>query len=147
VKILIEKNLRRLTVQNDARSVVFACKAALGSHPEGPKQCEGDGRTPEGEYYVCLKKTGKFGLALGVSYPNSADALRLGADEQLTAYIRECEKHKKRPPWGTPMGGEIYIHGGGTASDWTAGCIALADEDMERVYALCAEGDGITIIP
>ena len=53
----------------------------------------------------------------------------------------------KRPPWGTSLGGEIYIHGGGNAPDWTAGCIALSDADMAVLFAMAREGDTVRIIP
>lgn len=126
---------------------MFCCPVALGSVPQGNKEKEGDGKTPEGHYFVCLKKRGKYGPSLGISYPSVADALRLGADEALLSCIREREAQGVRPPWGSFMGGEIYIHGGGTETDWTAGCIALADGDAEKLYALCCMGTEIEIHP
>ncbi len=144
MKILIEKEKRQLTLLENGQKV-FACAIALGFAPVGPKEKEGDGKTPEGLYFVCLKKQGKYGFSLGINYPNVADALRLQADEELLRCIREREEKGVRPPWGTPLGGEIYIHGGSTASDWTAGCIALSDADAEKVYALCAEGTEVEI--
>ena len=146
MQILIEKAKRTLTVTDARNAVIFQCRIALGSAPRGPKTREGDGKTPEGDYYVCLKKMGKYGPALGVSYPNARDAERGGADAALLSYIRECEKQRKRPPWGSVLGGEIYIHGGGTESDWTAGCIALNDQDAERLYSLVSEGTPIRIL-
>lgn len=126
---------------------MFACSVALGFSPEGIKEKEGDGKTPEGSYYVCLKKMGKYGPSLGINYPSLADALRLGADEKLLQCIREREVQGVRPPWSSPLGGEIYIHGGGNDRDWTAGCIALADADAEKLYALCDEGTEVEIRP
>ena len=83
--ILIEKAARRLTAERDGQR--FCCRVALGRHPVGHKQCEGDGKTPEGEYYICLKReTGKFGCALGISYPSALDArrrIRAGLDGRL----------------------------------------------------------------
>ena len=75
------------------------------------------------------------------------DARRAGADAALIACIHERALRKERPPWGTPLGGEIYIHGGGTASDWTAGCIALSDENAKTLYDLVPLGTEIRIIP
>ncbi len=148
MRIEIIKHLRQLTVLDDSGSAVFCCRTALGFCPEGNKERAGDGRTPEGEYYICLRReNGKFGPSLGLSYPSSADALRLRAEEDLLEYIRQCEREQKRPPWGTALGGEICIHGGGSGRDWTAGCIALEAEDIAQVYALCREGDPVRILP
>ena len=145
MRIVIEKSARRLTVEGDEGENLFSCPIALGSCPTGPKEREGDGRTPEGGYFVCLKKRGKYGPSLGVSYPNEADARRNGAAEELIACIRQRAAQKQRPPWGTALGGEIYIHGGGTESDWTAGCVALNDADAEALYALVPLGTEIMI--
>ena len=144
-KILIEKSLRRLTVQGDEGDMLFSCPVALGNCPTGPKEREGDGKTPEGKYFVCLKKHGKYGPSLGVSYPNEADARRMSAPEELISCIRDRAAQKQRPPWGTALGGEIYIHGGGADADWTAGCVALNDADAEALYALVPLGTEIEI--
>lgn len=147
LKIIIEKKNRRLQVLGGEEKMIFSCRIALGSCPLGTKEREGDGKTPEGDYFICLKKMGKYGPSLGISYPNEQDALRLGADEQLLQCIRERSARGERPPWGSPLGGEIYIHGGGTAADWTAGCIALDNEAAEPLYALIPLGTKITILP
>ncbi len=144
---MIEKAERRLLALDGGGRTLLSCRIALGPSPQGPKRQAGDGRTPEGRYFVCLKKTGKYGPSLGVSYPNEADAERGGADEALTACIRERAAKKERPPWGSPLGGEIFIHGGGTDSDWTAGCIALSDRDARRLYDLTPPGAEIVILP
>lgn len=146
MKIVIEKAKRKLTVV-EQETVMFACSVALGFSPVGSKEKEGDGRTPEGQYRVCLKKMGKYGPSLGINYPSVCDALRLGADEELLRCIREREVQGLRPPWGSFMGGEIYIHGGGAQRDWTAGCIALEDADAEKLYALCDVGTEVEIRP
>lgn len=148
--IVIEKSARRLRAELGERC--FECRVALGSAPMGHKMREGDGKTPEGEYYICLKReSGKFGCALGISYPALRDAqaaVQQGLlDAQLLALFEEAEKAQKRPPWGTPLGGEIYIHGGGSTADWTAGCIALEDADMRTLFAMASEGDRVRIIP
>lgn len=126
---------------------MFACPVALGFAPVGNKEKEGDGKTPEGRYFVCLKKRGKYGPSLGISYPSAADAQRLQADAELMQCIRERERQGVRPPWGSFMGGEIFIHGGGTETDWTAGCIAVSDADAEQLYILCPEGTEVDILP
>ena len=145
MRILIEKGKRVLTLLDEKSSPLFSCKIALGFSPAGPKEKEGDGKTPEGEYFICLKKMGKYGPSLGISYPNEQDAVRMGADEALTACIRERARDMQRPPWGSALGGEIYIHGGGIKTDWTAGCIALEDQDAAALYEIVPPGTSVTI--
>ena len=146
-KIVVEKSARRLTLLEDGRAVL-TCRAALGDHPAGAKRRSGDGRTPEGDYYVCLKKAaGKFGPALGLSYPSPADGEAGGADAALLQYIRERWARRERPPWGSLLGGEIMIHGGGADRDWTRGCVALADADMAALFERVEEGTEVTLLP
>lgn len=134
MKIIIQKNARQLWLLGDEGTPIFSCPLALGFCPVGPKEREGDGRTPVGQYFVCLKKLGKYGPSLGISYPSPEDARRMNAPEALIACIEERAAKGQRPPWGSPLGGEIYIHGGGAERDWTAGCIALSDENARRLY-------------
>ncbi|MBE5781710.1 MAG: murein L,D-transpeptidase [Clostridiales bacterium] len=145
--ILIEKKKRLLTLLDEREQPLFSCPIALGFSPEGPKKKEGDGKTPEGNYFICLKKMGKFGPSLGISYPNEQDAILSHADEQLLSCIRERLAKMERPPWGSFLGGEIYIHGGGAQKDWTAGCIALHEKDAEALYARVPLGTIVRIIP
>lgn len=145
--ILVEKADRRLTLRDDRGACLLTAPIALGSSPTGPKRRSGDGKTPEGRYFVCLKKRGKYGASLGVSYPNLSDAETAGAGPELCRCIAERTAQGMRPPWGTELGGEIYIHGGGTERAWTAGCIALRDEDAERLYTLTPLGTAILIEP
>ena len=147
MRIVIRKGERRLRLQSDAGQTLLSCPIALGSAPMGPKERAGDGKTPEGVYFVCVKKRGKYGPSLGVSYPGEADARRAQADGALIACIRERAGRWERPPWGTALGGEIYIHGGGADRDWTAGCVALNDPDAERLFALAELGTEILIEP
>lgn len=149
--IRIEKSLRRLTVYAGGQEML-RCPIALGAQPVGPKQREGDGRTPEGVYYLCLiKEEGKYGRSLGLSYPNAADAQLAfeegRIDERTLSNICLANEERRRPPWGSPMGGEIYIHEGGTQSDWTQGCIALESADMDRLFPLRDQIDEVHILP
>ena len=150
--LVIRKAARRLLALDDDGGTMLSCPIALGSSPVGPKERAGDGKTPEGEYFVCVKKQGKYGPSLGVSYPNERDALHglrsgLFVPPGLISLIREKAARGERPPWGTELGGEIYIHGGGTDTDWTAGCVALSDADAEKLYALVPLGTPIRIEP
>jgi len=140
MRILICKSRRLLTLTHEGRELLRA-HVALGASPEGPKRRRGDGRTPEGLYHICLAKAnGKYGRSLGLDYPNAGDA-RLAYEEgaidaDTLAAVETALAQGRRPPWGTPLGGEIYLHEGGTATDWTQGCVALAPEDMARLYQL-----------
>lgn len=150
-KILIEKSARRLTlILDDAPA--FSCALALGFSPSGHKLLSGDGKTPEGAYYVCVKRAeGKFGCALGLSYPSVLDARAAVSDGRLSPSLvplfEQAQASGARPPWGTPLGGEIYIHGGGTQTDWTAGCIALSDSDMAVLFKAADLGMPVVILP
>lgn len=112
---------------------------ALGANPVGHKQQEGDKRTPEGSYVLDYKKADSaFYKAIHISYPNAGDI----------ASARER---------GVKPGGQIMIHGqknglGWLAPvtqrvNWTDGCIALADPDMDTVWTLVAAGTPIEILP
>lgn len=149
-KIVIEKEKRCLSVYDAEGQRLLHCRVALGRVPTGHKQCEGDGKTPEGAYFVCLKREkGKYGLSLGISYPSLLDANTAVTEGRLDVSLlylfEEAERKIKRPPWGTSLGGEIYIHAGGSDRDWTAGCIALDEADMEKLFAMIEHGDEVLI--
>ena len=150
MNIRVDKPRRELTLYADGGGILLRCRAGLG-RAEGPKRKSGDLCTPEGVYYVCLKKeAGKYGPSLGISYPSAADAKRgikegiIGAD--LLPLFEQAAAARTRPPWGTALGGEIYIHAGGSAENWTAGCIALDEADMDRLFALCPLGTAVEIV-
>lgn len=149
--LLIEKGLRRLTVfSNDAP--VKHYRIALGSNPEGDKEREGDGRTPEGDFYVCSRgSSAHYAYTLGISYPAEEDADRGLATGLITRRdhrrIVEAIHRMQRPPWNTPLGGEIMIHEGDTLTDWTAGCIALSERDMAELLDAIPLGTPVRIRP
>jgi len=125
---------------------------ALGTNPIPPKEREGDRATPEGTYFVCQKNPkSKFHLSLGLNYPNATDAARglkaaLITDAEYQA-ILQAEAAHQTPPWNTALGGEIFIHGGGICTDWTWGCVALADPNIEELYNLVPLNTPVTIHP
>lgn len=138
MRVLILKKQRKLYLMNGT-AAVLCVPVGLGIHPDGQKALAGDGKTPEGVYTICLiKPDGKYGRSLGISYPNAADArLALEAgriDAQTCRAIQSAIAENRRPPWGTALGGEIYIHEGGAQEDWTQGCIALNSADMDTLY-------------
>jgi murein L,D-transpeptidase YafK len=125
---------------------------ALGFAAVGPKEIEGDGKTPEGSYVVLVKNPkSSFHLSLGINYPNSSDARR-GLNEGLITSevfeaIVEAVDAGKLPPQKTPLGGEIYIHGGGVDGDWTRGCVGLDDSEMTELYEAVEVGTPVLILP
>jgi murein L,D-transpeptidase YafK len=148
-RIVVQKSARRLTLYAGGERVrVYA--AALGFEPSGDKEKQGDGRTPEGTFYVCMKnERSRFYLSLGLSYPNSEDAERGLRDKLITQAqhdrILRAIEQKGKPPWDTPLGGEIFIHGGGTANDWTSGCVALANENIKELFDAVPLGTMVVI--
>jgi murein L,D-transpeptidase YafK len=143
---------RRELVLFSREAVVRLYRIGLGSNPKDDKRVENDGCTPEGEFYVCSKNPkSNYYLSLGLSYPNEEDAdrgLRAGLisqdqHDQIVDSIRAGE----RPPWNTRLGGEVFIHGNGSASDWTLGCVALDDENMKELFEAIPKGARVTIKP
>ena len=106
----------------------------LGFAPTGHKTFEGDGKTPEGRYYIDRKNpNSQFYLSLGISYPNAQDRAKAAA-------------------LGKSPGGDIFIHGTPAFStfgqdDWTWGCIAVSNHEMRRIYSMVEIGTPITIYP
>lgn len=124
----------------------------LGWEPVGDKKREGDGKTPEGEYYICTRNNySRFYLSLGLSYPNTEDArdaLESGLIDQGTYNrIEDAISRRVQPPWNTALGGEIMIHGHGSHSDWTAGCIAVDNDIMDVLWENCGLGTTVIIEP
>lgn len=149
-RVLVEKAARRLRLF-DGKRLVRTYRIALG-RGKGDKVREGDGRTPEGVFYVCVKNPdSKFHLSLGLSYPNVEDAKRGLADELITReqhdLIVQAIRAKRQPPWDTPLGGEIMIHGHGASRDWTAGCVAMESDDVTELYECLPLGARVEIVP
>lgn len=137
-RVHIDKRNRRATLYSGDRAIKNY-KIALGQRPEGHKQKEGDSRTPQGTYYICTRlNKSKFYYFLGLNYPNGEDARRGIAEKLITPaqqeIIADAEKQRNAPSWTTPLGGAIGLHGGGTAHDWTAGCIAFDDDAIEEIW-------------
>jgi murein L,D-transpeptidase YafK len=150
-RLVVKKKARLLQVY-DGGKLVKTYRVALGFAPRGDKETEGDGKTPEGEFYVFTKNDqSKFYLSLGLSYPNREAAMR-GLQEKLISReehdeILRAVAEKRMPPQKTALGGEIYIHGGGTEKDWTEGCVALPDEEIKELFARIPVGTTVIIEP
>ncbi len=137
-KIIVEKSKREMHIYQDGK-LLKTYHIALGSNPVGHKEFEGDGKTPEGVYYIDDKNPkSSYYKNLGVSYPN----------EQDRAYAES---------FGKSPGGLIKIHGikngfGALGEaiqlkDWTAGCIAVTNDEMEELYNSVPIGTPIEIKP
>ncbi len=131
-----EKHLLHLVAHG---SIIRSYRVALGPHPQGHKQREGDGRTPEGIYRIDYRNPhSTYHRSLHISYPSAKDR------QQATAA-------------GIPPGSDIMIHGLGkqfgaigklhTAKDWTLGCIAVTNEEIEEIWKSVPNGTTIEIRP
>jgi murein L,D-transpeptidase YafK len=150
-KIIVSKSARRLTLYARGEAVRIY-RVGLGSNPKDNKTRQGDGCTPEGSFYVCVKNpNSSYYLSLGLSYPNKEHAERglrgrLITRAQYDRIINALEA-RSRPPWDTPLGGEVFIHGHGSKSDWTIGCVALENDDMKELFDVIPKGAPVIIEP
>lgn len=150
-RLVVRKSERKLEIF-DGEKLVKTYRIVLGFAPEGDKETEGDGKTPLGEFYVFTKNDqSRFYLSLGLSYPSADDAARgirenLISQEEHDAIVKAIGE-KRMPPQKTRLGGEIYIHGGGTENDWTWGCMALSNEEMKELFDAVPLGAKVTILP
>ncbi|UWR22496.1 murein L,D-transpeptidase family protein [Sulfitobacter sp. S190] len=131
--IVVNKSSREMFLLHEGK-VLESYDVKLGFAPEGHKETEGDGRTPEGVYRINRRNpNSRFHLSLGISYPNAEDIAKAQA-------------------LGKPPGGDIFIHGQKNPlrrdrGDWTWGCIAVSNKQMEDIYAMVRDGTPIAINP
>lgn len=130
--VQVHKSARKMYLLHHNK-VLESYDIHLGFAPVGHKQVEGDGKTPEGSYFIDRRNpNSEFHLSLGISYPNAADR----------AYAASI---------GQDPGGDIFIHGAPnkpvSVHDWTWGCIAVTDREMEQIYAMVRDGTPIHILP
>jgi hypothetical protein len=141
--VVVMKSARRLAVFDDgARTHCY--RVGLGFAPEGHKQVQGDGKTPEGWYRTSDKPWSTFDNAIAIHYPNVGDARAAKTDGRIgrsthDKIVRAIDDGKV-PPQSTALGGAILIHGGGSAWDWTLGCVALDDVDLVELRAALPRG-------
>lgn len=141
--------------------IVKSYKVALGSGGGGGKIREGDGRTPVGQYLITeVRGSERFHLFMGINYPNIKDAKRALTDNLITRrdYRAVLDAHifGRKPPQDLILGGAIGIHGIGTETkkkinihkniDWTEGCIALRNDEVEELSRYVSVGTAINII-
>ena len=137
--IVIDKSDRIMELFNAQGQVLKSYEVGLGFNPIGDKVQRGDGRTPEGTYFIDRKNPySNYTLSLGISYPDANDR-------------REARARGVNP------GGDIFIHGQPTGThdgwhsergrDWTAGCIAVSNEDIREIYPMIKRGTTVVIQP
>ncbi len=133
-KVLVLKSQRKLYLMQGGK-ILKRYKVSLGGHPVGPKIREGDRKTPEGKYVLDWHNTeSQFYKSIHISYPNENDLAR-------------AEKR------GVPPGGDLFIHGqpndfngpGKQPGDWTDGCIAVTNKEMDEIWRAVADGTPIEI--
>jgi murein L,D-transpeptidase YafK len=134
--ILIDKSERTLSLVQDGRPV-RTYPVGLGFAPEGDKVRQGDGRTPEGTFRIDLRnEASQYHLSLRIDYPRPEDLSRAAAE-------------------GYDPGGEIFIHGQPPglglrerlAGDWTAGCIAVTNANIQEIWRVTPVGTRVEIVP
>lgn len=134
-RIEVHKAARKMYLLH-GNEILKTYRVGLGGNPDGHKVHEGDSRTPEGVYRIDRRNpNSNFHLSLGISYPNATDV--------------EVARAAGKSP-----GGDIFIHGRAGKHtlrnrgwDWTDGCIAVTDSEMEDIYAMVRDGTVIAIFP
>lgn len=137
-KVVVEKSKRMLTLFTNGK-VLKTYRISLGKQPIGPKECAGDNKTPEGNYIIDYhKRDSNYHRALHISYPARKDLEQAGNK-------------------GVSPGSDIMIHGlrngcGWLVAlhqyvDWTGGCIAVTDEEIEELWRVVPDGTPIEIRP
>ena len=131
-RVIVQKSERLMFLMHDDE-VLESYEIELGFAPEGHKFEQGDGRTPEGEYFIDRRNPNSdYYLSIGISYPNAEDRARARSA-------------------GVSPGGDIFIHGTTRPfrrqDGWTAGCIAVPNRAMRQIYVMVEDGTPITIYP
>lgn len=134
-QVFVSKENRKLYLLHN-EEILKEYRVALGFTPGGDKKQYGDGKTPEGFYFIDRRNPNSaFHLSIGINYPNARDRAEAAA-------------------LGVEPGGDIFIHGQpnrgvkrGEGPDWTAGCIAVSNDEMEEIYAMVRDGTPIYIAP
>ena len=164
-RIVIVKSAQTLEL-HDAGGKIRKFRVCLGINPVGPKKITGDQKTPEGDYFICSKSTeSNFYRFLGISYPGIADAQTAFEEGLISLNDRDSiinsAKSGKAPPWHTKLGGWVGIHGYPTdwfkrvwvilhypkPHNWTDGCIAMWNFEVEELFGMVGIGTPVRILP
>ncbi len=162
LRIVVWKSQYTLTLYKGDQPVK-TYRAVFGKgYQEGDKRMEGDKRTPEGEFYICtMNHSKRFYKFLGLSYPG-LKAADIGLQSNVISpeeytLIKRAIDERRQPPWDTRLGGAVGIHGrtlDGVAAgnslvsiNWTDGCIALDNSDIDEIYSVVTLGTPVLILP
>ncbi len=130
-RVVVLKESRKMYLLNGAKAL-RSYDIGLGFAPAGDKKVEGDGKTPEGHYLIDRRNpNSRFHLSIGIDYPRAGDVAEARA-------------------LGQEPGGDIFIHGEGTLvsrlkPDWTWGCIAVSNDEIEEIYSMVNDGTIVSI--
>jgi murein L,D-transpeptidase YafK len=162
IRLVIWKSYYTLTLYK-GNTPLKTYRAVFGrGYRDGDKQMTGDKRTPEGEFYICtMNHSKRFYKFMGLSYPSMKHAeygLRssiITPDEY--ALIKKATDERQQPPWDTRLGGAVGIHGRMLddtgfpqtpyRQNWTDGCIALNNSDVDEIYSVVSLGTPVTVLP
>lgn len=148
VRLTLEKPTRALTIWSGSVALK-RYRVGLGE-PEGDKVRQGDLRTPEGPLRIVTRnRNSQFHRFLGINYPTAEDADRGLAEGLITAGqaagIRAAERAGRAPNWSTALGGAVGIHGGGGSIDWTLGCIAVENAEIDELWEVVPVGTPLEV--
>jgi murein L,D-transpeptidase YafK len=163
IVVLKERQLLELYSKGSKLRTFRIC---LGMSPSGPKRLTGDQKTPEGDYFICYKSaSSRFHRFLGISYPSVTDAhlsfeKGLISLDELHSFIHAIQNNGS-PPWETKLGGWVGIHGYPEneyhrkwisllfpkPDNWTDGCIAMWNFEIEELFSLVPIGAAVSIAP
>jgi murein L,D-transpeptidase YafK len=162
LKLVIWKSNYTVTLYK-GETPVKTYRAVFGKgYQDGDKQRMGDKRTPEGDFYICtMNHSKRFYKFMGLSYPGLKHA-EYGLQSRMISpveysLIKKAIEARLQPPWETRLGGAVGLHGrmldAGNAmqqfigANWTDGCIALDNADVDEIYNVVSLGTPVTILP
>lgn len=157
IRVEVDTGARTLSVMDNRNVIAIFNDISIGRFGKTYFKQKGDGKTPLGRFRVgWFKKDSQFYRFLGLDYPDLETASRALVDEKISESqwqaIRRAEKQGKTPPQNTPLGGLVGIHGIGEGDieihrtyNWTNGCIAVTNEQMDRLLGLIKVGTWVDI--
>lgn len=155
--VVVHKSQRNLALCKEGR-LMRNFRVGLGFTPAGDKIKQGDGKTPEGVFFIPrVLPDSDYHKAFLLSYPSRDDAARAASEGLVSRAeadgILSAHANCTEPSQSTNLGGAVEIHGqGGKAgqdgsTDWTAGCVALQNEQVDALWSVLATGDTIVVLP
>lgn len=150
-RVVVLKAARTLHLFDGDR-LVRTYAVDLGTKPQRPKRLKGDGKTPVGSFKITTKNAASsYHRFIGISYPDQAAAdwgLAHGLVSKGEALgIRRALAADECPNWETALGGGIGIHGHRKGRDWTGGCVAVSDAQIDELFTVLRIGDSVEILP